>query len=101
MSKGEPIEKKVSKVIKYIDRLKIAKDICDELELKGDVRMSENELQKRIIEKEIEFEKAERAVEKAKATAPLNIDLIVNERLKMKKVKYELEFLKELQAELF
>lgn len=85
----------------YIDRLKAGKEIIDELDLQGDVKIAKSDLQRKIIDKDIELQKAIREVEKAKATSPLNIDKVLERRMEMRKIKYQLNDLVELSQELF
>lgn len=101
--KKSNIEKVVAGTMKmcYLDRIKAGKDIIDELDIQGDVKIAKSDLQRKIIDKDIELQKCIREVEKAKATSPLNIDSVLDNKMKMRKVKYKLKDLIDLSGELF
>ncbi len=103
MEKGSNKEKVAANLLKlaYIDRLKAGKEIIDELDLIGDVKIAKSDLQRKIIDKDIELQKAIREVEKAKATSPLNIEKVLEKKMDMRKIRYQLNDLVELTIELF
>ena len=101
--KSTSTEKSVASLMKacYMDRIRAGKDIIDELDLQGDVKIAKSDLQRKIIDKDIELQKAVREVEKAKATSPLNIEKVLDNKMEMRKTNYELKDLIELSTELF